>query len=360
MDEDDCTTTALFGTTFELPARYIQLEAIGMGSFGLVCSALDIVSKERRAIKKVTKPFQAPVLAKRAFRELMLLRHLNHDNVICLIDVVLSPSKDDLYFITELLGTDLQRLLSVKKLEPQYIQYFAYQIFCGLKYVHSAGVVHRDLKPGNILINENCDLKICDFGLARVTESLMTGYVSTRYYRAPEIMLTWQRYDKAVDVWSTGCILAEMIHGMPLFSGKDHVDQFAQIVEVLGSPPDYVIDAICSENTLKFVRALPQRAPISLFEKFPNYDPLAIDLLSKTLVWDTKERVSASIALSHPYFAAFHDPDSESDDAAPFDWSFTEVDISPAEWQARTIKVYDDWHLNTCLNPKYKAKSNDV
>ncbi|MBZ6376142.1 MAG: protein kinase [Kocuria palustris] len=117
-----------------------------------------------------------------------------------------------------------------------------------MKYVHSAGVVHRDLKPSNILINENCDLKICDFGLARIQDPQMTGYVSTRYYRAPEIMLTWQKYDVEVDIWSAGCIFAEMLEGKPLFPGKDHVNQFSIITELLGTPPDDVIQTICSEN----------------------------------------------------------------------------------------------------------------
>lgn len=118
----------------------------------------------------------------------------------------------------------------------------------GLKYVHSAGVVHRDLKPSNILVNENCDLKICDFGLARIQDPQMTGYVSTRYYRAPEIMLTWQKYDVEVDIWSAGCIFAEMLEGKPLFPGKDHVNQFSIITELLGTPPDDVIQTIGSEN----------------------------------------------------------------------------------------------------------------
>jgi p38 MAP kinase len=117
-----------------------------------------------------------------------------------------------------------------------------------LKYVHSAGVVHRDLKPSNILVNENCDLKICDFGLARIQDPQMTGYVSTRYYRAPEIMLTWQKYDIEVDIWSAGCIFAEMLEGKPLFPGKDHVNQFSIITELLGTPPDDVINTIASEN----------------------------------------------------------------------------------------------------------------
>lgn len=119
-------------------------------------------------------------------------------------------------------------------------------------------------KPSNILVNENCDLKICDFGLARIQDPQMTGYVSTRYYRAPEIMLTWQKYDVAVDIWSTGCIFAEMLEGKPLFPGKDReyrkptwdsiftfcidVNQFSIITELLGTPPDDVIETICSEN----------------------------------------------------------------------------------------------------------------
>jgi p38 MAP kinase len=113
----------------------------------------------------------------------------------------------------------------MKPLEPQYIKFFTFQILHGLRYVHQAGVIHRDLKPANILVNENCDLKICDFGLARVSEAVMTGYVATRYYRAPEIMLSWQKYDNEIDLWSVGCILAEMVEGkkVPVFPGKDRI-----------------------------------------------------------------------------------------------------------------------------------------
>lgn len=116
--------------------------------------------------------------------------------------------------------------------------------------------MHRDLKPSNILVNENCDLKICDFGLARIQDPQMTGYVSTRYYRAPEIMLTWQKYDVEVDIWSAGCIFAEMLEGKPLFPGKDHVNQFSIITELLGTPPDDVIQTICSENVSRCTKTL--------------------------------------------------------------------------------------------------------
>ena len=160
-----------------------------------------------------------------------------------------------------------------------------------MKYVHSAGVVHRDLKPSNILVNENCDLKICDFGLARIQDPQMTGYVSTRYYRAPEIMLTWQKYDVAVDIWSAGCIFAEMLEGKPLFPGKDRaspsssclvscsrpptdVHQFSIITELLGTPPEDVIQTIASENTLRFVQSLPKRERVPFSEKLSCKDPV--------------------------------------------------------------------------------------
>lgn len=117
-----------------------------------------------------------------------------------------------------------------------------------MKYIHSAGIIHRDLKPGNILINDNCDLKICDFGLAREQDAQMTGYVATRYYRAPEIMLTWQKYTYAVDMWSIGCILAEMILSKPLFPGKDHVHQFTLIAEILGKPSEEVMKKVFNET----------------------------------------------------------------------------------------------------------------
>jgi p38 MAP kinase len=117
-----------------------------------------------------------------------------------------------------------------------------------LKYIHSAGVIHHNLKPSNLLINHNCDLKICDFGLAREQDHQMTGYVTTRYYRAPEIMLSWQQYANAVDIWSVGCILAEMTLGKALFPGKDQVHQFTLITELLGKPPKDVMERVYSKN----------------------------------------------------------------------------------------------------------------
>jgi p38 MAP kinase len=314
-----------------------------MGAFGLVCSAKDQLTSQNVAIKKIMKPFSTPVLAKRTYRELKLLKHLKHENVISLSDIFISPL-EDIYFVTELLGTDLHRLLTSRPLEKQFIQYFLYQIMRGLKYVHSAGVVHRDLKPSNILVNENCDLKICDFGLARIQDPQMTGYVSTRYYRAPEIMLTWQKYDVEVDIWSAGCIFAEMLEGKPLFPGKDHVNQFSIITELLGTPPDDVINTIASENTLRFVKSLPHRERQPLKNKFKNADATAIDLLERMLVFDPKKRITATEALAHEYLAPYHDPTDEPTAEEKFDWSFNDADLPVDTWKIMMYSEILDYH----------------
>ncbi|KAF3003326.1 MAPK protein hog1 [Penicillium rubens] len=296
----DFTRFQIFGTAFEITSRYMNLQPVGTSAFGLVCSARDQLIGQPVAVKKIVKPFSSSVLSKRTYRELKLLKHLRHENIISLSDIFISPL-EDIYFMTDLLGTDLHRLMTSRPLQEQFIQYFLYQIFRGLKYVHSAGVVHRDLKPGNILINENCDLKICDFGLARAQDPRMTGYVSTRYYRAPEIMLTWQKYDVEVDIWSAGCIFAEMLEGKPLFPGKDHVNQFSIITDLLGTPPDDVIQTIGSENR--------ERHPLA--NKFRNADADAVDLLERILVFNPTERIRAVEALAHEYLAPYHDPTDE-------------------------------------------------
>ncbi|KAL4900343.1 mitogen-activated protein kinase hog1 [Aspergillus multicolor] len=355
----------IFGTTFEITSRYTDLQPVGMGAFGLVCSARDQLTAQPVAVKKIMKPFSTPVLSKRTYRELKLLKHLRHENIISLSDIFISPL-EDIYFVTELLGTDLHRLISSRPLEKQFIQYFLYQIMRGLKYVHSAGVVHRDLKPSNILINENCDLKICDFGLARIQDPQMTGYVSTRYYRAPEIMLTWQKYDAKVDVWSAACIFAEMLLGAPLFPGKDHVNQFSIITELLGTPPDDVIQTICSENTLRFVKSLPKRDAQKLenVSKFASLLPRekeyylnghedepeyvdwknAIGLLDAMLVYSPKDRLSATDALQHPYLAPYHDPSDEPEAEEKFDWSFNDADLPVDTWKIMMYSEILDFH----------------
>jgi len=187
-------------------------------------SALDQVTKEKTAIKKVPRAFDDLVDAKRILREIKLLRHFDHENVIGMRDILKPASLEDfedVYMITDLMETDLHRIIySKQKLSDDHVQYFVYQMLRALKYMHSAGVLHRDLKPSNLLLNSNCDLKVCDFGLARGVndEQLdLTEYVVTRWYRAPEIMLSCKEYTYAIDVWSVGCILGELLGRKPMF-----------------------------------------------------------------------------------------------------------------------------------------------
>ncbi|KAJ5087169.1 Mitogen-activated protein kinase HOG1 [Penicillium angulare] len=310
------------GCTFDLTN---SLRLLGVGTHGLVCAGVDLLTNEGVAIKKVRLPFHSKGEAKRIFREVKLLRHLNHDNVVYLRDIFVSPL-DDIYIITELLSTDLAHVIRSRPMENQFAQYFFYQIMRGLKYIHSAGVVHRDLKPSNILIDENCDLKICDFGLARIVDSTMTGYVTTRFYRAPETMLTWQEYNVEIDMWSAGCILAEMIEGRPLFPGNSHVDQLQLIIRVLGSVPDEITRRICSRNTSKYVESLPYRPRQSFINVIKKADPEALDVLERLLVWDPVKRLKADAALQHPYLSRYHDPDDEPVADRPFDWALVDID----------------------------------
>ncbi|KAJ5361959.1 hypothetical protein N7541_002803 [Penicillium brevicompactum] len=341
--------TNVMGASFEITDRYSDLEPRGCGSSGMICSARDSISNSTVAIKKIISPFDTPALAKRTYREVHLLSHLRHDNLINMTDIFISPS-EDLYIVTECIMTDLHHLLSAtsKSLEGQFTQFFTYQMLRGMKYIHSAGIIHRDLKPSNILINDNCDLKICDFGLAREQDAQMTGYVSTRYYRAPEIMLTWQKYTYAVDMWSVGCILAEMIIGKPLFPGKDHVHQFKLITEILGKPSEEVMKRIFSESTLKFVNSLPDTEARGLASVVGDADPQAMDLLEKMLQIDPYKRITTEEALKHPYVLTYQDSDDEPVCKKQLDWSLLDSELSASEWKNSMYSEILDYHSGSC------------
>lgn len=287
----------------------------------MVISAADEISGEAVAIKLVTRIFDKIQLAKRALREITLLRHFaNHENITGLIDVdAISPDFNEIYIFMEPMEADLHQIIkSGQSLTNEHVQYFLYQILRGMKYVHSAAVIHRDLKPGNLLVNADCELKICDFGLSRgfesrpdETASHLTEYVATRWYRAPEIMLAFRRYNTAIDVWSIGCILGELLLGRPLFKGKDYVDQLNKVLDVLGTPDEKVIRKIGSEKAQAYVRSLPFKKTIPFRKILPAADPQALDLLTKMLAFDPRDRITVPEALEHPWLAAYHDESDE-------------------------------------------------
>lgn len=322
--------------TSAIDQKYTFVRELGQGAYGVVCAARSVATGEDVAVKKVTKVFEKNLLTKRAIRELKLLRHFNgHENITSILDMEIDdPSNfDEIYLVQELMEADLHQIIrSQQALSDAHLQYFIYQICRGLKYIHSANVIHRDLKPGNLLVNADCELKICDFGLARglltepETAGVMTEYVATRWYRAPEIMLSYQSYTKAIDIWSVGCIFAEMMGGKPLFKGRDYIDQIKQILATLGTPDDETLQRIGSDRAQDYIRSLPRMVKVPFQQIYPRATPAAIDLLEKMLDLDHTKRITAEQALEHPYLAAYHDSDDEPVHSHPFDFSFESVD----------------------------------
>ncbi|KAM9785459.1 LOW QUALITY PROTEIN: mitogen-activated protein kinase 12 [Neosynchiropus ocellatus] len=347
-------------TTWEVPERYAALRPVGSGAYGTVCSAQDQRTKEKVAIKKLYRPFQSLIHAKRAYRELRLLRHIRHENVICLLDVFtpdLSLEKfQTFYLVMPFVAQDLGHIMRKRRLTERIITYLFYQLLRGLKYIHSAGIIHRDLKPGNLAVNENCELKvqthalnggdhvrsafflnlrhqILDFGLARQTESEMTGYVVTRWYRAPEVIFNWMHYSQTVDVWSAACILAEMITGQVLFPGHDSIDQLKKILRLTGTPDSSLVQKMQSKDAQSYVLGLPPQRKKNFKEVFSKMEEKAVSLLEGMLLLDPETRLTAQQGLSHPYLAEYHEPEYEPE-SPPYDDSFESLELAVGEWKS--------------------------
>jgi len=347
------------GVQWCIRRRYDLKQRIGSGTYGLVVSAVDSMDRfSLVAIKKVDGFFHRKHAyeARQILREVRLMRCLNHPNVITLLDVMIPPLKgtipqgvaqeivspllSELYLVTELMSTDLRHILSAAhrpgstfSLRPEQAQYLLYQLICGLQYIGSAGVLHRDLKPSNLLVDlRSCQLRICDFGLARAipthkrqtqdqccsvyegnfgaghtnSQATMTEYVVTRCYRAPEILLGNVHYGPGVDIWSVGCILAEMLapNMGVLFQGTERREMLTHIVGVLGRPSKTELWFISDENASNFMDSLPLLMPQTLkrrisshcspsevavrslhLEYHPHPHPRTRSLISSTICW---------------------------------------------------------------------------
>ncbi|KXN68123.1 Pkinase-domain-containing protein [Conidiobolus coronatus NRRL 28638] len=331
---------------FHVGDQYELINLIGEGAYGTVCAATYRPTGIKVAIKKIT-PFDHSMFCLRTLREIKLLKFFHHENIISVLDIVRPSSLEafcEVYLIQELMETDLHRVIRTQELSDDHCQYFIYQTLRALKYMHSANVLHRDLKPSNLLLNANCDLKVCDFGLARSTNlseehaSFMTEYVATRWYRAPEIMLTFKEYTKAIDVWSVGCILAEMLSGRPLFPGRDYHHQLTLILDVLGTPSIDDFTAIKSRRARDYIRGLPIKNKIPFTTLFPNATPLAIDMLEKLLAFNPRKRITCEEALKHPYLEQYHDPEDEPM-AQPMPESFFDFDRYKEQLSKEQLKV---------------------
>ncbi|XP_076894624.1 mitogen-activated protein kinase 15-like [Bidens hawaiensis] len=302
-----------FFTEYGESNRYKILEIIGKGSYGVVCSAVDTHTGEKVAIKKITDIFEHASDAIRILREIKLLRLLRHPDIVEIKRIMLPPSRrafKDIYVVFELMESDLHQVIKANDdLTHEHHRFFLYQMLRALKYMHTANVFHRDLKPKNILANANCKLKICDFGLARVafndapTAVLWTDYVATRWYRAPELCGSFSsKYTPAIDIWSIGCIFAEVLTGKPLFPGKSVVHQLELITDLLGTPSSDTISGVRNDKARKYLLDMRKKQPVPFSQKFTSIDPLALRLLQRMLAFDPKERPTAEEALADPYF----------------------------------------------------------
>eukprot|EP01120_Amphizonella_sp_Union-15-10_P015631 TRINITY_DN8079_c0_g1_i1.p1 TRINITY_DN8079_c0_g1~~TRINITY_DN8079_c0_g1_i1.p1 ORF type:complete len:377 (-),score=44.90 TRINITY_DN8079_c0_g1_i1:105-1235(-) len=300
--------------------KYVLRKQIGSGSYGVVWAAQSIETKEKFAIKELHHLFDEQIL-KRTLREIRLLRHFDHPNIIPLIDLFVTQSKasfDTIYMVFPLMDMDLHKLInSGAKITNQHNQLFTYQILRGLKYLHSASVLHRDLKPKNILVNSNGELRIGDLGMGRGESGpslrmTLLEEVATPYYRAPEgILSKTDSYDRSVDVWACGCTLAELILKRPIFPGKSSPELISLIIDTIGSPTQDELEKIPDSRYKEFLKSLPRKPKCNFRDLFLNADPLALDLLEKVFVWDPEKRITVEQALAHPYLKELHDPKDE-------------------------------------------------
>jgi mitogen-activated protein kinase 1/3 len=362
---------------WKLPVRYDVRQLIGSGSYGSVREAYDTEKKRLVAIKKIGHMFEDLIDCKRILREIAILGSLDHSNIVKIYDIVAPDnmrSSDELYIIMEICDSDLKKLCRTDvTLTQLHISTLLYNLLVGLRYLHSAGIYHRDMKPANCLVNQDCSVKICDFGLSRAigvegqqhlealpntprgegeavvgvvphTQRLkrhLTGHVVTRWYRAPELILLQENYTEAIDVWSVGCIYAELL-GMldgtdtqdrgPLFPGSscfplspDHKhktdykyhtkgkqEQLNMIFNLLGTPKESDVELLGRDDAKRYMRCFAAREGTGLRAKFPLVDHDSIDILNQMLRFNPDERIKVHHALDHKLFSEIRDPAQET------------------------------------------------
>eukprot|EP00917_Polyrhabdina_sp_WS-2016_P031481 GHVP01067158.1.p1 GENE.GHVP01067158.1~~GHVP01067158.1.p1 ORF type:complete len:777 (+),score=112.47 GHVP01067158.1:2830-5160(+) len=291
-----------------LGETYRSLEPIGQGSFGVVFSGVKVETGETVAIKKVRRDKRFKN------RELQLLQKLNHSNIVKFITAMVKSAPRNHpkmnfqtynFIVTEKMPTCVYNLMKKapeEKLSPRCVKLIAYQACRVLGYLHVNGICHRDIKPQNFLIDPKTHLlKLCDFGSAKVLDSSSknVSYICSRYYRAPELIAGSNKYTTAVDMWSFGCVLAEMLNGYPLFRGLSSVDHLIEIVRILGNPSAEDLDEMCQNRSVQFPYVPPQKWSSVLSKRCGI---LAVDFCSRFLTYRPSQRLHPLAALAHPYF----------------------------------------------------------
>ncbi|XP_060698304.1 cyclin-dependent kinase 1 [Hemiscyllium ocellatum] len=283
---------------------YVKIEKIGEGTYGVVYKGRHKTTQQIVAMKKIRLESEEEGVPSTAIREISLLKELQHPNIVCLQDVLMQDAR--LYLIFEFLSMDLKKYLDSlptrQMMDQMLVKSYLYQITQGIAFCHSRRVLHRDLKPQNLLIDSKGVIKLADFGLARafgVPVRVYTHEVVTLWYRAPEVLLGSARYSTPVDIWSIGTIFAEMATKRPLFHGDSEIDQLFRIFRTLGTPNNEIWPEV--EALPDYKNTFPKWKAGSL-SQVKNIDANGLDLLAKTLIYDPARRISAKEALRHPYF----------------------------------------------------------
>lgn len=287
--------------------KYQKVEKIGEGTYGTVYKAKVKGKTDFVALKKIKLEAEDEGVPSTAIREISLLKELHHPNVVRLLEVIHSENR--LYLVFEFLDMDLKKHMDVMKegLTMPTIKSYLHQLLAGVAFCHSHRVLHRDLKPQNLLISNKGEMKLADFGLARafgIPIRTYTHEVVTLWYRAPEILLGTRKYACAVDVWSIGCIFAELVTRRPLFPGDSEIDELFRIFRVLGTPTEATWPGVTSMPDYK--PSFPNWPPQPIQNSVPGLDAMGCDLLSKMLCYEPSSRISAKAAMSHPLLAGFN------------------------------------------------------
>lgn len=356
----DFKVYTLNGTLFEIPSRYTLLKVLGMGAYGVACSCLDNVTGEKLAIKKCRDVFRDIEDGKRVLREIAMMRFFKHENLLSAI-TILPPLRrnfnefNDVYVVTPLMDVDMNVVLRSRQvLEESHMQYFVYQILRGLKYLHSANIAHRDLKPANLVTNISCELKIIDFGLSRSVDvpfSGLTDYFITRWYRPPELLLENTNYTTAVDIWSVGCIFAEMYNRKPVFPGRNTMDQLRLIAQYVGKPSESIVE---HKEAVDKLRDLPE-GKLNIAKLVPRlaHSLVGMDFLEKMWTLDPRQRPTAADMLAHPFLAHLHDETDEPTCPTFFNWPYEGRNMNAQELRRAFWKDITDYNPDLLMRPSH-------
>ena len=284
--------------------NYHKEQKLGEGTYDDILGGVDTRTGEKVAIKIIRFDQEEDGIRSSSCREITILKSLNHPNIITTKEIICTEK--NLFIILELMDKDLGQYLNIKKQLPaNLIQSYAFQLLCGVTYLHANGIIHRDIRPSNLLIDRLGHLKIGDFGWSRFYSIPITPMTPSKigylWYRAPELLMGTDMYDLGVDIWSCACVIVEMIKKVPLFQGDSDIDQLMQIFSLFGSPteedwPEYT-------SMPRYHDGLPQRTAKDFNQEMGTSDPQLLDLLSKMLVLNPNKRISALECLHHPYFS---------------------------------------------------------